>query len=111
MVAWDSKIWTTRAVSIQHVAWFDARGTRRVYERGDHVANKLTFNMDIWRDPGGRLFCRFWSRNADVDGRSMEVIGIAPSVLPDGSRKTGFTDTWIPKTLRQEYERWIEEEI
>ena len=110
MVVWDSEVPTATAISIQHVAWFDARGMRRVYGRGDHFANKLKFNMDIWRDRGGRLLGRFWSRNTDVDGRSIEVIGIPPNAIPNRSPETAFSDTWIPEALRQEYEDWIQEE-
>lgn len=110
MIAWDSEIPPATPISIKHVAWFDARGKRRVYGRGDHFGNKMTFNMDIWRDRGGRLLARFWSRNAEVDGRSIEVIGIPADAIPDHPQETAFSDIWIPEALRQEYEDWIKEE-
>lgn len=107
MVVWDSDTPAATTASIQNIAWFDARGMRRVYGRGDHFGNGMTFNMDIWRDRDGRLLGRFWSRNAEVDGRSIEVIGIPPNAIPDRSPETAFSDRWIPQALRQEYEEWV----
>jgi hypothetical protein len=66
--------------------------------------------MDIWIDRGGRLLARFWSRSSDIDGRSLEIVGIPPTAIPDRRRDDAFLDSWIPQGLRQEYEDWISAE-
>ena len=106
---WDSDPPPTTGVSLKHIDWFDARGMRRVYGRGDHCG-RMTFNMDVWRNRDGRLMARFWSRNAEVDGRSIEVVGILPNAIPDRAADSAFSDVWIPEPLRQEYEDWIQDE-
>ncbi len=110
MIPWDSEIAPTTPIRIDHIAWFSARGMRRVYGRGDIFLGKCSFNMDIWLDRTGRLLARFWSRSNDVDGRSLEIFGLSSAAIPDRKRDEAFKDSWIPQGLRDEYEDWITEE-
>lgn len=110
MIAWDTEIAPTTPIRIEHTAWFNACGMRRVYGRGDNFGGKCSFNMDIWLDRAGRLLARFWSRSNVVDGRSLEIVGLASAEIPDRKHDEAFEDSWIPQGLREEYEDWITEE-
>ena len=105
MIAWDTEIAPTTSILIDHITWFNARGMRYVYGRGDHFGGKCSFNMEIWLATSGRLLARFWSRNNDVDRRSLEIVGLSSAEIPEA-----FGDSWIPQGLRAEYEDWITEE-
>jgi hypothetical protein len=82
---------------------FNARGMSRVYGRGDHLPGVAAYNMDIWKDRAGRLLVRFWSRNADVDWVSYEIVGVRKADLPEGM----VEEAWIPACVREEYDTWI----
>ena len=94
-------------IRIENVEVFDARGMRRVYGRGDILGRKAAFNMDIWRDRSGNLFARFWSRNSEVDDLSFAIYGINADSIPERAKESAFSDAWIPKALRAEYENWV----
>jgi hypothetical protein len=107
MVAWDSEPSPDISIRIEYIDYFNARGMRRVYGRGDVFPTKCIFNMDVWLDRRGRLLARFWSRSNDVDGRSLEIRGISVDAIPKREPSTALSDAWIPQTLREEYEDWI----
>jgi hypothetical protein len=107
MVDWNTEIVPDTRIYIELIDWFSARGMRRVYGRGDVFLGKGTFNMDIWLNRHGRLLARFWSRCNDVDGRSLEIVGLSPTAIPDRKPNAAFEDSWIPQRLREEYEDWI----
>jgi len=109
MVAWDSDSPSMAAVNVEYIEQFDARGMRRVYGRGDKLGKKSSFNMDVWLARDGKLLARFWSRSDDVDGRSLEVLGIPGAAIPHRSPDSAFADAWIPEILREEYANWLEE--
>lgn len=67
--------------------------------------------MDVWLARDGRLLARFWSRSAEVDWKSIEVIGIPVDAIPYRTPDSVFSDAWIPEILREEYEDWMEEEL
>lgn len=110
MIVWDTESPPNPSIRIENVPYFDARGMRRVYGRGDTFPKKCSFNMDIWRDRNGRLLARFWSRSNDVDGCSLEITGLSPDAIPNRQADTAFSDAWIPNALRKEYEGWISDE-
>jgi len=66
--------------------------------------------LDAFRRLVADLLARFWSRSNDVDGRSLEIIGLSSAAIPDRKRDQAFEDSWIPQALREEYEDWITEE-
>lgn len=107
IVDWESYSPRNSRARIDYVDAFDARGMRRVYGRGDHFGDKAAFNMDIWRDRSGRLLARFWSRNAEVDTVSLELYGVSDEMIPARSENEAFSDVWIPKVFRHEYEQWV----
>ena len=107
MVDWESESPPKCRVRIEYIDAFDARGMRRVYGRSDHFGHKAAFNMDIWRDRSGKLFARFWSRNAEVDDVSISIQGIAAQSIPKRAKESAFSDAWIPEAVRAEYEDWI----
>lgn len=107
VVYWESKPPRNQRVRIEGIKWFSARGMKRVYGRGDHFPGRAGFHMDIWRNRHGQLFVRFWSRGEEVDDCSLTILGIRPDSIPDGPGTEGFTDHWLPKALRTEYETWV----
>jgi len=110
MVYWESDSPRKSRIRIEFTGSFDARGMQRVYGRGDHLGRMAAFNMDIWRDRNGSLFARFWSRNSEVDDLSVGIHGILADSIPKRSKDAAFSDSWIPKALRDEYEEWISSE-
>ncbi len=96
---------------VKEIDHFDARGMRLVYGRGDHFGRHYTFNMDIWMTRNGRLLMRCWSCCQDIDGRSFEIKGLAPSEIPEPIKKAGFQDSWVPYVVRNTYDEWIHEEF
>lgn len=91
------------------IDYFDARGMKRVYGRGDCLGRHHYFNMDIWATSSGRLLMRFWSRSSDIVGRSFEIFGInvAKSIILPQFKM--FED-WLPYIVREAYDTWIEDE-
>ncbi|MCX6996917.1 MAG: hypothetical protein NTV49_07490 [Kiritimatiellaeota bacterium] len=110
LICWGSKspAAVARTEEIEH---FDARGMRRVYGRGDHFGHRCTFNMEIWKTHDGRLLMRCWSWREDYDWRSFEIKGLDTTVIPEKNKKTGFQESWVPKSTRNAYEQWIREEF
>jgi hypothetical protein len=80
---------------------------RRVYGRGDRFGCKAVFNMDIWRARNGNLFARFWSRNSEVDDLLVSIHGTLADSIPERDKEAAFSDAWIQKALREEYDEWI----
>jgi hypothetical protein len=111
MITWDSDPPSKNRIQIEYTDFFDARGMRRVYGRGDHFGRKAAFNMDIWLDRKGALFARFWSRSKEVDNLSIAIYGILPDAIPTRSKRAAFSDAWLPKSLRDEYDKWITSEL
>ncbi len=111
VVPWNTDPPRNVRVEIEYIDWFSARGMKRVYGRGDHFHGRASLNMDIWRNRHGQLFVRFWSRGEEVDDYSLTIHGINTESLPDGPSEDGFTDEWLPKTFREEYESWIISEL
>lgn len=94
---------------VEACAHFDARGMLCVYGRGDHFVRR-TFNMVIWLKRDGRLLMRFSSRNLDTDGRSFEVLGVDTSTIPAPHPPAVLVDYWVPKAVREAYDKWIMDE-
>ena len=112
MIQWDTnKGPMGRHIQVREIAHFDARGKRSLYRRGDEFLGKACFNMDIWIDRTGRLLARCWSHGTDVDSRSFEVVGLASDLIPQTHGRSNNDDSWIPESLRREYEEWIREEF
>jgi len=107
LIPWNSEESTANA-AVEEIDHFVARGMRRVFGRGDHFGRYRTFNMDIWRDRGGRLLMRCWPQSNEVDWQSFEIKGIELSKIPDLDPNRGYQDAWIPKTVRDTYEEWIQ---
>lgn len=99
------------AAKVERCAHFDARGMAFVFGRGDHFSSRRTFNMDIWMTRDGRLLMRFWSRSMDIDGRSFEISGVNTAGIPANLPGTVWDEKWIPKAVREAYDKWIQEEI
>lgn len=78
-----------------------------MYGRGDRFGNQATLNMDIWLDRDGNLLARFWTRSLEYDDLSIKIHGINPKSIPARDKDSSFSDTWIPKAVRDEYEEWI----
>jgi len=110
MIVWDSDPPSKTRIQIEYTDFFDARGMRRVYGRSDHFGHTAAFNMDIWRDRKGNLVARFWSRNVEVDKLSIAIRGIPADAIPDRPKGAAFSDAWLPKAFRDEYEKWISSE-
>ena len=104
---WDTEPPKSIPVQFVYIEPFDARGMSRVYGRGDRFGAKASFNMDIWLERKSRIFVRFWSRNSEVDNLSFELSGIPIDTIPDRKSNSGFTESWIPKIVRDEYVDWI----
>ena len=96
---------------VDEIEHFDARGMCRVYGRGDHFGRYRSFNMDIWKTRDGRLLMRCWSRCEDINWRSFEIKGVDSVEIPEGDKKTGFRESWVPKTARKAYNQWVQEEF
>ena len=111
IIYWYSSTPKTKNVSVEYVDYFNARGMRRVYGRGDHFSRFRIFNMDIWLTSTGRLLMRCWSRSQDVDGRSFEIKGLDISKIPKPDKKKGLEDSWLPAVVRKTYNEWIEDEF
>lgn len=64
--------------------------------------------MDVWRSANGRLLVRFWSRSAEVDWYSFEILG-----LEYDQSLADFTlgEHWVPEALRDEYDDWVLSEM
>jgi hypothetical protein len=107
MIVWDSAPRRHSRVQLNETGRFDARGMRRVYGRGDRFGRMAAFNMDIWCDRNGILVARFWSRSEEVDDCSFVIRGLSLDAIPKRSKNESFSDDWIPKKLRDEYENWI----
>ena len=107
---WESKAPVTDA-RVEEIDYFDARGMRRVYGRGDHYGRHWCFNMNIWKTHDRRLLARFWSRCDDIDGRSFEIKGIDTAAIPRRNKQEHFQDSWVPKAIRKEYDQWIRDEF
>jgi len=107
---WDSEAPTMDA-RVEEIEHFDARWMCCVYGRGDHFGRHRSFNMDIWKTRDGRLLMRCWSRCVHIDWRSFEIKGVDPVEIPEGDKKTGFRESWVPKTVRKVYNQWIQEEF
>jgi len=110
LTCWDSGAQALDA-SVEEIEDFDARGMHLVYGRGDHFGRHHSFNMDIWKTRDGRLLMRCSSRCIDIDWRSFEIKGVDLSKIPELDKSKGFEEFWIPKSVRQAYERWMLEEF
>ena len=95
-------------VTVEEVDYFEARGMRCVYGRGDHFGNHESYHMDVFVTRRGRLFMRWWSQMDDVDWHSFEIKGIDVDRM-EQQRKRGFKDRWIPQVVRDSYAEWISE--
>lgn len=112
IIQWDTnKGPTGRHIQVREISHFDARGKRSIYRRGDEFPGKACFNIDIWIDSTGRLLARCWSHGTDVDWRSFEVVGFPSSLIPEFQGRSSTDDSWIPESLRREYEEWVREEF
>jgi len=109
-VSWDSDAPATEGET-EAIEPFDARGMHRVYARSDQFGRHGIFNMDIWGTRDGRLLMRCWSRCEDIDGCSFEINGIDAAAIPQRDKKARFQESWIPKAVRNAYDRWIQGEI
>ena len=107
---WDSQPPAIKA-QVEELDHFDARGMCRVYGRGDHFGRHRYFHMDIWETRDGRLLMRCWSGCQDIDWRSFEIKGVALAKIPEGNKRTGFGESWVPKAVRNAYDQWILEEF
>ena len=107
---WESDVPDTDAVVLE-IEHFDARGMCRAYRRGDNFGRHRSFNMDIWRTLDGRLLMRCWSHCEDIDWRSFEIKGVDLAEISERSKYKDFPDLWIPRSARQAYEQWINEEF
>ena len=96
---------------VEEIEHFDARGMRRVYDRGDNFDRHHSFNMDIWKARDGRLLMRCWSRCEDIDWLSFEIKGVDMVKIPVRDKKTGFEESWVPKAVRKAHALWIQEEF
>jgi hypothetical protein len=107
--AWESPSPRYKGIKIEMIDYFDARGMKRVYGRGDCFGRNRYFHMDIWATSSGRLLMRCWSRCSEIDGRSFEIFGIdiEKSIFQPHKK---MCDDWIPYIVREAYETWIEEE-
>ena len=105
---WTSKP-RKRTAKVEECGHFDARGMLCVHGRGDLFVRR-TFNMGIWLKRDGRLLMRFWSRNLDTDGRSFEILGVNTSNIPAPHPPAGLVDYWVPKAVREAYDKWIMDE-
>lgn len=95
----------------EEIDHFDARGMCRVYGRGDHFGSvRCSFNMDIWKTSDGRLLMRCWSRREEIGWRSFEIKGVDLASIPKREENKGFPESWVPKSVRNAYNDWIEEE-
>ena len=54
---------------------------------------------------------RFWSRCQEIDGRSFEIIGIDLRKIAEREKSSGLRESWVPRAVRQAYNRWIDEEF
>ncbi|PIP12074.1 MAG: hypothetical protein COX49_07610 [bacterium (Candidatus Stahlbacteria) CG23_combo_of_CG06-09_8_20_14_all_40_9] len=112
MIQWDSnKGPAGRHMQVREISHFDARGKHFLYGRGDKFGQKACFYLDIWIDKTGRLLARFWSHGIDYDWISFEVVGFPSSLIPEFSGRSSGDDSWIPESLRREYEEWVREEF
>ena len=111
VVHWNTHPPRNVRVHIEHIESFSARGMQRVYGRSDRFLARAALHMDIWRNSAGQLFARFWSRRDDTDDLSLIVRGIKPESLSERDREVGFSDRWIPGSLRKEYEQWLTSEL
>ena len=110
LIYWDSDPPDTNA-NVEEIDHFDARGMHRVYGRGDHFGIRCSFHMDIWKTSDERLLMRCWSRRQEVDWRSFEIMGVDFAEIPECHKCKGFLDIWVPGTVRQAYDQWINEEF
>ena len=104
---WDTSGASERGIRVIYIDYFDARGMRRVYGRGDWFGHGRKFNMDVWLSKEGLLLSRFWARRDEVDWLSFEVIGSTQPQLPPGRIKLPISEDWVPQILREEYDNWI----
>jgi len=112
MIQWNAHKGSMRKnVKVSEIAHFDARGRRFIYTRGDKFPSKACFNMDIWIDSTGKLLARCWSHGTDIHWRSFEVVGLVADQIPQSSGRSNNDDSWIPESLRREYEEWVREEF
>ncbi|MFA4829751.1 MAG: hypothetical protein WC855_12065 [Thermodesulfovibrionales bacterium] len=111
MIQWDYKGTKSRQLKVNAIEHFDARGKRYLYGRADQFPRRACFYLDIWIDKTGRLLARCWSHGIDYDWRSFEVLGFPSSLIPEFSGKSSGDDSWIPESLRREYEEWVREEF
>ena len=109
----DLTYWTSmpskEIAKVEECDHFNARGMLCVYGRGDHFVRR-TFNMAIWLKRDGRLLMRLWSRNLDTDGRSFGILGVDRSNIPAPHPPAGLVDYWVPKAVREAYDKWIMDE-
>jgi hypothetical protein len=103
VVIWEQPYRGSPTATVTAIEYFSARGTKRVYGRGDHYQRR-TFNLDIWRDRAGRLRARFWSRSSEVEDQCWEIIGVPDTRQLDGPL---FNDQWVPDCLRKQYDAWV----
>ena len=110
---WNSRPPRKTRARTEWIDPFYARGMRLVYGRGDHMVyrHRFKFEMNIWCDRKGNLFARFSSQSNKVDDLSLAIHGIRPSSILERAKGDCFTDAWIPQVLRDEYERWMSEQI
>jgi hypothetical protein len=107
LIAWDSKGPTGKAIRINMIDDFDARGLHRLYARTDTFPKMHSFNMTIWKDRKDRLLARFWSHGIYSEWESYEIIGIKTELILRYQEKDRYTDKWVPECLRDAYDDWV----
>jgi len=101
---WDKDVPDRKAIQVEMIDHFDARGMTLLYGRGDHYPGRGAYNLDMWVDRRGRILARFWSRIRDVDGESYEVIGMRSPAKPINKQ---YDEAVVPAKLRNEYDNWL----
>lgn len=96
-------------ITVEQIDGFSARGMRAVYGRGDHFGRQI-FHMDVWLTREGRFLARFWSRCAEVDWESWEVLGL-PISMTKLTDKQPSHEEFVPTCLRDVYDDWIIREM
>ena len=72
---WDGEEPNSPEVYVEVIDYFNARGKRLVYGRGDHFG-EADFNMSIWRGHDQEMLVRFWSIDDDIEWRAFKIIGM-----------------------------------
>jgi len=110
IVVWERDGLRGPEIKLDYIDHFVARGMRRVYGRCDHCGREPAFYMDVWLTRSGRVLARLWSRSSEVDGESLEIVGVS-FTPPVSGKKYKMDELWAPQCLRDEYDNWILSEM